>query len=138
MPTWNSGLAIGVAAIDAQHQELFARADAVLEAMRAGQSAAEVQPTLAFLDDYCSRHFASEERLMRERSYPGLAEHVAQHQSFVKQFEALVAQFTAKGASPTVIIALQQLISGWLVKHVGAVDKKLAASLKGQQPKMTL
>jgi hemerythrin len=133
MPTWNASLAIGHEDIDAQHQELFARADALLEAMRSGASAREVKPLLAFLDEYCSGHFASEERLMRARGYAGLDEHLAQHGNFVKQFEIILAQFELKGASPTVTISLQQLICGWLVKHIGAIDKQLARFLEGQR-----
>ncbi|GEJ58187.1 bacteriohemerythrin [Anaeromyxobacter diazotrophicus] len=138
MPTWNPSLTVGVTAIDEQHQELFQRADALLEAMRAGKSTEEVKPLLEFLDAYCARHFASEERVMRERGYPGLEEHLAQHRTFVGNFQKVAEQFELKGASPTVTIALQQLVCGWLVGHIGAVDKRLGAFLAGQQVRMTV
>ena len=138
MPTWSQKLAIGVPAIDAQHKELFARADALLAAMGQGKSAQEVKPLLTFLDDYCSRHFASEERLMREKKYPGLKEHLAQHAAFVRQFQDVVQQFDAKGPSITVALGLQKLVSGWLVQHIGAVDAKLAGFLAGQSVSMPL
>ena len=70
MPIWNADLAVGVPDIDAQHQELFRRADALLAAMKERQPAdREVERLFLFLDEYCSRHFASEERLMREKKY---------------------------------------------------------------------
>jgi len=133
MPTWTQSLAVGVPVIDKQHKELFARADALLAAMKQGQTSAEVKPLLDFLDDYCSRHFATEETLMREQKYPGLHEHIAQHAQFVKQFQDIVAQFDAKGPSTTVSLALQRLICGWLVQHVSAVDKKLAGFLSDKR-----
>ncbi|BDG08737.1 bacteriohemerythrin [Anaeromyxobacter paludicola] len=133
MPTWNPTLAVGVNAIDAQHKELFGRADALLEAMKQGRSGDEVLKLLAFLDDYCSRHFACEEKVMREQRYAGYDEHVAQHAIFVKQFQDLVAQFRARGQSPVLTIGLQKLICGWLVQHIGAVDKKLAGALAGKE-----
>ena len=129
MPTWNPGLAIGVPAIDAQHVELFKRADALLAAMKAGRSTAELVSLLAFLADYCQRHFSAEEHLMRERAYPGLAEHVAQHAEFARKFEAITADLHAKGPSSAITIGLQQLVCRWLVAHIGTVDKRLAAFL---------
>ena len=129
MPTWNQKLAVGVPTIDSQHKELFARADALLAAMSQGKSAQEVKPLLDFLDDYCSSHFASEEKLMREKRYPGLQEHAAQHAIFVKQFQEVVEQFRAKGPSITVSLGVQKLVSGWLVQHIGSVDTKLGSFL---------
>ncbi len=129
MPTWTQSLAVGVPVIDKQHKELFARADALLAAMKQGQTAAEVKPLLDFLDDYCSRHFATEESLMHERKYPGVREHIGHHAQFVRQFQEIVAQFDAKGPSTTVSLALQRLICGWLVQHVSSVDKQVARFL---------
>ncbi len=137
MPTWTQKLVLGVPAIDAQHRELFARADALLAAMSQGKSAHEVKPLLSFLDDYCSRHFASEEKLMRELNYSGLREHVAQHTVFTRQFQEIVANFQIKGPSITVSLGVQRLVSGWLVQHIGAVDTKLAASVAGRSVSMT-
>ena len=138
MPTWTNRLALGVDAIDSQHKELFARADALLAAMSQGKSAQEMAPLLAFLDDYCSRHFASEERLMREKKYPGLQEHVSQHAIFVKQFRGIVELFHAKGPSITVSLGIQKLVSSWLVQHIGAVDGKLAGFLANHSVSMTI
>ncbi len=130
MPTWTEKLSVGNAAIDKQHKELFAQADALLAAMHQGKPAAEVTEMIKFIDSYCGTHFATEEQLMRARAYPGLQEHLRAHASFVKQFEAIVAQFTVKGPSIGVTVSLQQLISGWLVQHVGTIDKKLGAFIK--------
>lgn len=138
MPTWTQKLSIGIPAIDAQHKDLFAHADTLLAAMAQGKSAHEVKPLLTFLDDYCARHFASEERLMRERKYPGLQEHLGQHAAFVRQFQDILRQFDAKGPSITVALALQKLVSGWLVQHIGSVDAKLAGFLAGQSVSMTM
>ena len=133
MPIWNARLAVGVPEIDQQHQELFQRADALLDAMRAGRSADEVGRLLRFLEEYCTRHFATEERLMRDRRSPRLDVHLAQHAIFVDRFKQIATQFQAKGASATTTMALQDLVAGWLVQHIGAVDTQLAAVL-AQKP----
>jgi hemerythrin-like metal-binding protein len=129
VPTWNQNLSIGVPLLDSQHQELFRRTDQLLAAMSKGSSSEEVGKLFQFLDEYCSLHFSAEEKLMREKRYPGLPDHLAQHGVFVKEFEQVVAQFRAKGASPTVAIAVQKLVCGWLVNHIGTTDKKVAAFL---------
>ena len=130
MPTWNPRLVLGVKVIDAEHMELFNRADALLGAMREQRSAQEVKPLLAFLDDYCSRHFENEEQLMRERKYPALAEHAAQHAAFRKQLRGILDRFHFKGSSATVTLDAQQFISG-LVQHIGRNDVQLAGFLVG-------
>lgn len=127
MPLWTPSLALGVPTIDAQHQELFSRTDALLDAMRAGKPAEEVKALFAFLEEYCVQHFGSEERLMSALSYPETADHVGHHAHFVREFGVLKASLLAKGPSITVTLGVQQLVSGWLVKHIGSVDKRLAA-----------
>lgn len=134
MATWTPKLSVGVPEIDQQHKELFGRADALLEAMQRGATKEELHRMLTFVDDYCAKHFAAEEEIMRARRYPGLAEHLAQHQDFVRRFESIAELFQAKGASSSVTIATQQLVSGWLVRHVGAIDTKLGAFVQGQGP----
>ncbi len=127
MPTWNAGLAVGVPAIDSQHRELFSRVDTLLDAMKAGRPAEEAKSLFAFLEDYCVEHFGTEERLMTKLSYPELSDHLTHHAHFVKQFAALKGDLLAKGPSITVTLGIQQLVCGWLVKHIGTIDKRLAA-----------
>ena len=98
--------------------------------MRERRSAKEVKPLLDFLADYCSRHFESEEQLMREKQFPGLAEHVVQHRSFREQVDDLLVRFQSKGPSATVTLDTQQFISS-LVEHIGEADAKLVSFLAG-------
>ena len=62
---WSPALAVGVPEIDAQHQELFRRAERLITALRGGDRA-EVTPLVRYLTDYAVEHFAAEERFMRE------------------------------------------------------------------------
>ena len=126
LATWSAKLAIGVPEIDAQHQELFERADALLSAMRSGQSGAEVDRLFWFLDDYCSSHFSAEEKFMRAVKYPAADAHADLHQTFTSEFEEIAARFRRGGVSEALTLELQQLIAGWLVMHIRATDTKLA------------
>jgi len=133
VPTWTQKLAIGVPAIDKQHQQLFERADALLLAMKEHRSAGEVRGLVGFLEEYCAHHFRSEENLMRERRFAGRQEHEEQHALFNRRFRAIVDAFAVKGPSLGVTVDLQDLITSWLVKHVSSVDVELGrlAARKG-------
>lgn len=130
MATWNAKLAIGVPEIDAQHKELFERADALLSAMRSGQSGAEVDRLFWFLDDYCTSHFAAEERFMRAVKYPAADAHAGMHQTFTSEFDEIAGRLRRSGVSEALTLELQQLIAGWLVTHIRATDTKLAEFVK--------
>jgi len=131
MPTWNPSLATGHATIDDQHQELFARADALIEAMLQGKAAAELAGLVAFLRDYCRDHFAMEEQLMVRAGYPLAAGHAQAHRYFEQRFQELEHALEERGPSARVVLDFKDLIRSWLVNHIGAVDAKLAAYLRG-------
>jgi hemerythrin len=129
MPTWNDGLSVGVDTIDGQHKELFARADALLAAMRASESREQVEPLLRFLRDYCAEHFASEAKLMAAERYPERELHVAQHTIFTAQMERIATDFETYEATTAVAAQVHQLLCVWLVQHILEVDKALAQFL---------
>ncbi len=131
MPTWNPSLATGHAKIDEQHQELFARADALIEAMFQGRAAAEVAGLVAFLRDYCRDHFAMEEQLMARTAYPSAASHAQAHRYFAQRLHEIEGMLAERGPNARAILDLKDLVRGWLVNHIGAVDAKLAAYLRG-------
>jgi hemerythrin len=134
MPTWTPAIAVGHALIDRQHQELFARADQLLEAMQKGRAGEELAELLQFLKSYVQEHFGTEERLMVSKGYPAVVAHRAQHAEFVRRFEEDLEAFTAKGATAMVVLDIKDLIRGWLVNHVSTVDVKLAGFLNAKEP----
>ncbi len=85
---WTPALAVGVPEIDAQHQELFRRAERLITALRTGDRG-EVEPLVRYLAAYAVEHFAAEERYMREIGYPGLDGHRAVHRAFREDFAEL-------------------------------------------------
>jgi hemerythrin len=133
MPTWTPAIAVGHTLIDQQHQELFARADQLLEAMQQGRAGEELTSLLEFLKAYVHEHFGTEERLMASKGYPAVVAHRAQHAEFVRRFEEDRAAFIAKGATAMVVLDIKDLIRGWLVNHIGTVDVKLAGFLNGKE-----
>lgn len=129
---WEPGLAIGVAAVDDQHRELYRQVNLLLAAMRDAQAAAEVGRLLEFLGRYVVEHFAAEERLMREARYPALDPHRREHVDFVQAFQELCRSFEGEGASPPVVVRINVWLCSWLRRHVGETDQALGRFLAGQ------
>jgi hemerythrin len=125
---WTPSLAVGVDTIDAQHRELFRRAEQLISALRAGDRG-EVVPVLAYLEEYAVHHFAVEERLMAEIGYPGLAEHAAAHRAFRAEYAQMVERFERSGATAYVALTVHNWLSDWLRKHLGGIDLELGKFL---------
>ncbi len=127
MPTslqWSPALAVGVPEIDAQHQELFRRAERLITALRAGDRG-EVEPLVRYLTDYVVEHFAAEERYMREIGYPGLEGHRAAHDAFREDLAEMLADYQRKGPTPLVALTMHNWLSDWLRRPTGGLDQEI-------------
>jgi hemerythrin len=128
---WTPALAVGHPEIDGQHQELFRRLAALVEAMRGGDRG-EVGLLFDFLGQYVVEHFGAEERYMRETAYPGLNVHKAAHDRFVREYQDLRRLLEANGATAAVTIRTQSWIGDWLQSHIARTDVALARHLRGE------
>lgn len=126
MFTWDPQLETGVTEIDEQHRLLFRKADAVLEAVAAGQGAMEVKRTLQFLADYAALHFETEERYMRAAGFPDADTHAEIHQRINRRLMEVAAEFHARGASPALVADVEALVRGWLTMHIAEKDRAVA------------
>jgi len=123
---WTEDLSVGVAEIDAQHRELFARVDMLLDACNQGKGKQEVGRLLGFLEDYVLTHFGVEERLMIDRAYPGFHEHKAEHDYFISQLNQLKLKFRSNGAAVNVVLLAVNVSVSWLQNHIRKTDKAVA------------
>jgi hemerythrin len=126
MFTWDPALETGVNEIDEQHRLLFRKADAVLEAVAAGQGALEVKRTLQFLADYAALHFETEERYMRAAGFPDADAHAEIHQRMNRRLMEVASEFHARGASPSLVADVEALMRGWLTMHIAEKDRAVA------------
>jgi len=78
-------------------------------------------------------HFAAEEELMRESSYPGYAEHKAQHEGFTRDLAVLEEDHLRNGPSPGLILRVNSRVTVWLRDHIYRVDRQLAEHLRARQ-----
>jgi hemerythrin len=119
-------LELGHPVIDAQHRTLFARAAALVDAIRAGRAAAEVKDTLRFLTDYVGEHFAAEEGLMREAGFPGAEAHAGIHRRIERRLVEVATAWHAHGATPALLADVEAMMSGWVTIHISEKDREVA------------
>ena len=127
---WNESLSVGIALIDDQHKEWFAKADALFEAGKKGQGKEYVGEMLQYLDSYTRKHFADEERYMLSISYPGYDEQERAHTAFIDQLQKLRDDYTASGGSLATILGANKMVIDWLTKHILNMDKKIGEYAK--------
>ena len=126
---WTERWSVGVETIDAQHRELFAAINSLLR--EEGKPAArDVVKVLDYLEDYVNNHFGLEEIYMRRHSYPGFPAHKGEHVSFIRDFYDLRDELDANGLTAAFADRMGRFCGGWLVNHVGKVDKALGAFLR--------
>ena len=129
---WTPELSVGVASIDAQHQELFQRVNALLVAVGGERQESEILATLAFLGDYVVTHFEDEERLMRETGYPAFPIQRAEHEQFTGTFRQLRAKFARHGIDAILAQDVRRDVCDWLVRHVQRTDRALGEWLSAR------
>jgi hemerythrin len=125
--TWTPDLAVGSAFIDAQHQELFAAADALFCACQVGSEQQEVQKLLCFLQDYTAKHFADEEALQQKYHYPDHETHKYLHDAFKRMVQAMADRLAQNGPTEDFVSEIYMVVGQWLIDHVKNQDIKLAA-----------
>jgi len=126
---WDPSLALGLASVDAQHQELFRRTADLVAEMERGPEPDEVESLLGYLARYVCEHFGAEEELMLHFGFPGLPAHRARHQEFIRAFALLRAEVRRSGPTPELATRLGATVVGWLREHIGGTDLELARFL---------
>jgi len=76
---WTPVWAVNVPEIDREHQMLFGVLNRLHQAMLAGKGKEILKTLIGEVTQYAQDHFAHEEKLMVAVRYPGLREHVQEH-----------------------------------------------------------
>jgi hemerythrin len=125
MIEWTPALAVGIEEIDAQHQELFRRAERFVASL-SGSSRQDVGILLSYLRLYAVTHFGAEEAWMRDVGYPAYAQHKAEHDSFVEQILALSAEHERRAGPGLQPMRVGSWLARWLEDHVSGTDTAFA------------
>lgn len=122
---WKPEYSVSVSVFDAQHKKLFALAQNLQDAMRAGKGRDVLARCLNDLVAYTKTHFAEEESLLERHDYPDLSTHRLQHAQLIKKISEFQDQFNSGNAFIT--IELMEFIQNWIAKHILQSDHNYGA-----------
>lgn len=127
MLTWNDGMSIGVAEVDAQHRQLLVLTNDTEAAVAAGASREQAAQALQRLCDYVVEHFATEEALMDPEGYPEYDRHMTEHMECTNlALDFLQALNEGKDVDLPGFLAFAQK---WITDHILGTDQTLGRFL---------
>jgi len=126
--TWNDALSVGVASIDAEHQELVGLLNAFYDAMQAEKGNGVLGNTLDALIEYTKFHFANEELLFAKTGYPDAVGHKKEHDALTQQVLEVQRKYKA-GETAALSLEVVNFLKKWLVTHIQGTDKKYSPHL---------
>ena len=127
---WKEQYNLNIGEIDEQHRMLVAMIDRLHTAMAEGRGKSVLGDIITELYNYTKFHFITEERLMDEYNYPGLAEHRQEHKELISKVLAMMErqEKNTLGLSSDLSIMLQE----WLNNHILDTDKQYSEYLAGR------
>jgi hemerythrin len=124
---FTDNLITGNATIDGQHRELIDKINNLLDAIETHKDKSVAVSTLDFLNDYVEYHFGEEEKLQREAGYPGIEDHIKQHNALRKTVADLTARLEdEEGPSNAFVEQLNKQVINWLYLHIEGFDRSVA------------
>lgn len=126
---WNEERhSIGIPTIDNQHRELFVITNQLHDLLDRDLYQDDAIKILKRLYAYTNYHFASEEGLLKEYSYPDLKGHQNSHKTFTNKIKESLEGVRQKQNYS--MAPLQDFLVEWILKHIQGEDLKYAAFFK--------
>jgi len=132
---WDSSLETGYEKVDNQHRQLVAAVNNLMDASKSGRGDKAVLETLEFLTAYAIKHFADEEQLQLDYSYPDFANHKRIHDEFKETVGILTERVNKEGPTWDVIDVVSTTIGSWLLNHIKGDDFRMATYVKAADAK---
>jgi hemerythrin len=119
---WQDDFSVNVKEIDDQHRMLIDMINSLHEAMLASQARDAQKQTVKRMVDYAARHFALEEKYMKQFSYAGYQQHKEEHDRFTAKAHDLQKRMDRTGFVLT--LEILNFLRAWLRNHILEVDKE--------------
>ncbi len=127
MIQWREEFALGVPAIDEQHQKLFEianRAYYLLKNELLGDKYDQIIAIFEELKDYAVYHFSFEENYMTSIGYKKFLSHKVHHDDFIEKINETDLDEIDQNQEQYLIDTLEFIVQ-WIEKHILGVDKKI-------------
>lgn len=130
LKTWSDDYALGIQAIDEQHKGFFEASHRLYDAILNCKGENVVEESVAFLRDYASRHFRTEEGYMAKHGYPHLQQHKKFHTEFLEVLDGLNDELALFGPSQHLADRALEISQEWLINHIIEEDSLYAQYIK--------
>jgi hemerythrin len=100
------------------------------DAMKEGKGRDILGRILEDLVAYTRTHFETEEKVMKQNSYPDFSEHKKQHDKLVMEVAKIVKNY--HGGNEPLPAHIMQFLVDWLTTHINGVDKKYGPYLQSK------
>lgn len=129
---WKNSYSVGVPELDNHHRHLIDQLNRAYSACMISKQRDVFCSIIKDLADYANYHFAAEEQLMQEHSYPGLPVHHEEHVQFASKISKLLNEIPIGTDECTMdLVELTQLLMNWLSHHILEVDMQYSQLLSG-------
>jgi hemerythrin-like metal-binding protein len=120
--TWNRSCNVGVRAMDDQHGILMDTMNELRLALVHGADREQVGELLDRLIEFTRMHFWSEEKLMEQTGFPGLAEHRTEHQLFLGKIQD--SAHRSQHSENLEMRPLMCFLRDWYGEHFNGLDQE--------------
>lgn len=124
---WNDQYAIGIAAVDHEHQELIELINESLVALGDRKHHEIVLDAMAEINTRISSHFALEERIMREHKYDEYFDHKADHDRLLDDIRDMMDEFETDDSLD--LRGFAERLHAWFSVHFRSKDARLHKTL---------
>ena len=123
--TWSAKYVMGIDEIDEQHRTLFDYVAKLDQCLGSENSRHAVQRILVELTAWSKVHFAAEEELMDQISFPELDDHIEMHLGFLGE----LSEFMMQSHQSDVGQKASLFLNDWLCQHIDKEDRKYAETV---------
>ncbi|TNC97297.1 MAG: hypothetical protein FD121_888 [Gallionellaceae bacterium] len=116
------------------HAEFISLREKLLSLLTSGSPNDEVDTSLNELFDHTQHHFAEEERLMHEVSFPPFPVHKGEHDAVLADMAARVTRWKQDRDMDALREWLDKNVGDWFVNHVSTMDFVTARFIAAQRP----
>jgi len=125
--SWSPEHSVKIAELDAQHQRLFRIVQDLEGAIAAGRGQQAIEAIIDRAVNYTIDHFSTEEGLMEQYGYPGLAAHRIEHNKLTLEISNLQKEHSAE--SPDAAERFLKFLRKWFDEHILKSDQEYAPFL---------
>lgn len=120
---WTEDMSVHHDLLDMQHQELFAKINALLGAIIDETAESVVEDMVHFFKDYMDHHFKFEERYLLEQKYPYVDQHKNKHDVFIDKYYELKEKIDQDFDKTRMVLEIENFMGSWLTQHIMMEDQ---------------